>query len=111
MDWNKKVQMIQLGNSNYKSPEAMKEFQDYTLEHMKEFDGQAWDMFAELVHINPEAMKNDIDYWKEVYKLFKDVDCNDEKFGLRTGMRIAMIQTICEDELGLKDGTESIKSN
>lgn len=32
----------------------------------------------------------------------KNIDCNDEKFGFRTGMRIAMIQTICEDELNLK---------
>lgn len=103
MDWEKKVQMVQLGNANTDSPEAMKAFQDYTLEHMKEFDGQAWDMYANLVFINPDDMKKDVEYWTKVYELLKDVDCNDEKFGFRTGMRIAMIQTICEDELKLKN--------
>jgi hypothetical protein len=103
MDWENKIEMVRLGNSNTDSPEAMKAFQDFTLKHMTEFDGQAWDMFAELIVINPDGMKKEIDYWKEVYNLLKDVDCNDEQFGFRTGMRIAMIQTICVDELKLNN--------
>ena len=31
------------------------------------------------------------------------VDCNDQGFGFRSGMRLAMLQTICEDELKLND--------
>lgn len=101
MDWENKVEMVKLGNQNG-TPEGMKKFQDFTLEHMKEFDGQAWDMYSNLVFINPTDMKKDVEYWTKVYELFKDVDCNDEKFGFRSGMRIAMIQTICDEELNLK---------
>lgn len=102
MEWEDKAEMIKLGNRNTTSPEAMKEFQDFTLEHMSDFDGQAWDMYSNLVFINPKEMESNIDYWIEVYKLLKDVDCNDEGFGLRSSMRIAMIQTICEEKLELK---------
>lgn len=101
MEWDLKTKMVQLGNNSDESPEAKEEFQNFVLEHFKDFDMQAWDMFVLLTDINVEEMKGDYDYWEKVYSLLKDVDCNDEKFGLRTGMRIAMIQTICEDELRL----------
>jgi len=101
MEWENKVKMIQLGNQRDNSEEAKKEFQKFVLENMDSFDGQAWDMFCNLIDLIIEEMKKDLDFWKQVYPKIKDVDCNDEKFGLRSGMRIAMIQTICEDELSL----------
>jgi len=101
MEWENKVKMIQLGNQRDNSEEAKKEFQKFVLENMDSFDGQAWDMFCNLIDLIIEEMKKDLDFWKQVYPKIKDVDCNDEKFGLRSGMRIAMIQTICEDELSV----------
>ena len=101
MEWENKTKMVQLGNQRYNSDEAKKEFQNFVLENVNSFDGQAWDMFCNLVDLIVDEMKNDLDFWKQVYAKIKDVDCNDEKFGFRSGMRIAMIQTICEDELSL----------
>jgi hypothetical protein len=98
MEWNKKVEMIQLGNKRHNSDEAKNEFQKFVLENIETFDAQAWDMFCNLVDLIIDEMKIDIEFWKQVYAKIKHVDCNDEKFGLRSGMRIAMIQTICEDE-------------
>jgi hypothetical protein len=99
MEWDNKIKMIQLGNQRHNSEEAKNEFQKFVLDNVDSFDGQAWDMFCNLVDLIIDEMKKDIEFWKQVYAKIKDVDCNDEKFGLRSGMRIAMIQTICEDEL------------
>jgi len=98
MDWDSKTELVKLGNKNY-TPEGKKEFQDYVLENVSKFDGQAWDMFSNLTEIIVEDMKKDIDYWKQIYQHLKEIDCNDEKFGFRSGMRIAMIQTVCEEKL------------
>lgn len=100
MEWNKKVEMIQLGNKRHDSDEAKNEFKKFVLDNLDSFDGQAWDMFCNLVDLTIEEMKKDIEFWKQVYGKIKDVDCNDESFslGLRSGMRIALIQTICEDK-------------
>jgi hypothetical protein len=98
MEWDNKVKMVQLGNQRYSSDEAKNEFQKFVLDNVDSFDGQAWDMFCNLVDLIIEEMKKDLEFWKQVYSKIKDVDCNDEKFGLRSGMRIAMIQTICKDE-------------
>ena len=78
-----------------------KEFQNFVLENINAFDRQAWDMFCNLVDLIVDEMKKDLEFWKQVYPKIKDVDCNDVKFGFRTGMRIAMIQTICKDKLSL----------
>lgn len=96
MDWELKTEMIKLGNVRDQNKE---DFQNFVLEHASEFDGQAWDMFSNLVDIIPNEMKEDIDFWKELYPHLKDVDPNNENFGFRSGMRIAMIQTVCEEEL------------
>ena len=101
MEWENKIKMVQLGNQRYNSDEAKKEFQNFVLENVNSFDGQSWDMFCNLVDLIVDEMKKDLDFWKQVYVKIKDVDCNDEKFGFRSGMRVAMIQTICEDELSL----------
>lgn len=100
MEWDKKLQMVQLGNQRDESQEAKNDFQKFVLENVESFDIQAWDMFSNLVEIIIDQMKQDVEFWKQVYAKIKDVDCNDAKFGLRSGMRIALIQTICEDELG-----------
>jgi hypothetical protein len=98
----KKTEMIMLGNRRDESDEARKEYQRYVLDNIEEFDMQSWDMFAELSDILIDEMKDDYEYWERVYPHLIKVDCNYEGFGLRSGMRIAMLQTICEDELKLK---------
>jgi hypothetical protein len=102
MEWEDKGKMIALGNKQSESDESKKEYQDFILSQVDNFDGQAWDMFSQITHIDPVEMKNDVKFWEQVYFRMKNVDCNDQKFGLRSGFRIAIIQTICEDELLLK---------
>lgn len=99
MNWEDKTKMVQLHNADKKE-----EMYEHILAHVQEFDKQDWDMFATVVFINVEQMLLDNDFWKKVWQYLKDIDCND--FGMRTGMRIALIQTICEDELKLKNNTD-----
>ena len=99
MEWDNKVKMIQLGNKRHTNQESKVEFQKFVLDNIDSFDGQAWDMFCNIVDLVIDDMKNDLEFWKQVYTKIKNVDCKDEKFGFRSSMRIAAIQTICEDEL------------
>lgn len=101
MEWEDKTKMVQLGNKSHESEQSKKEFQTFVLQHVSSFDNQAWDMFVQLTEIILKDMETDIDYWKQVYPHLKNVDCNDKSFGFRSGMRIAMIQTFCEEELKL----------
>jgi hypothetical protein len=101
MEWDNKVKMIQLGNKRDVSDDAKKEFQSYVLENIKMFDTQSWEMFCELVDLVVDEMIQDIEFWKKVYSEIKNVDCNQDGLRLRSRMRIALIQTICEDRLKL----------
>lgn len=98
MNWEDKVKMVEFGNRIYDSKEDRIAFQMFVLAHVDEFDGQAWDMFSNIISISIDEMKEDVDFWKTIYK---HVDCNAHDYGLRSAMRLAMIETICEDELNL----------
>ena len=96
MEWDDKVKMIQLGNSM----DANKtEFEKFVIDNVDKFDEQAWDMFFNLVEIIPSEMEKDIEFWRAMWSYLSKVDCNSESFGFRTGMRLALIQTICIDTL------------
>lgn len=100
MNWELKTEMVKLGNQ-VNSEESRKQFQEFVLNNVDSFDGQAWDMFSMLTNIVLSEMKLDIEYWTEIYKRLKNVDCNTDGFGLASGFRIAMLQNVCEDELKL----------
>lgn len=99
MQWDDKVKMIQLGNS---MNQDTTEFEKFVIGHVDEFDDQAWNMFCNIVSIIPSEMQKDIEFWRIMWPYISKVDCNSESFGFRTGMRLAMIQTICEDTLKFK---------
>jgi len=103
MEWENKFKMVQLGNKIRESIDSKKAFQCFVLDNIESFDGQAWDMFSNLVDLIVDEMKQDIDFWSNVYQKIKHIDSSDEKFGFRSGMRISLIQCICEEELFLKN--------
>lgn len=103
MEWELKAELVKLGNSTHESKDARKEFQSFVLKNIDQFDKQSWDMFSMVTDLLVDEMKQDLDYWTEIYKRLKNIDCNDEEFGFRSGMRIALMQTICEDELALAE--------
>lgn len=96
MNWELKKQMAKLADEN------KEEFQRFVLEHIDDFDPQAWSIFVESVSIIPDEMKEDIDFWDAVNIVINKSEETIRKAGIRTDIRVAMIQSICEDELGLK---------
>jgi len=97
MEWELKTKMVQLGNQRHDSSAASIEFQDFVLKHIGSFDAQAWNMFCELTDLIVEEMKASAAFWAKVYPYLQNTDCN--QLGFRAGFRMAMLQTICEDEL------------
>jgi len=102
MEWENKVKMAQLGNRRNESNESKKEFQDFVINNISSFDDQSWDMFANLVDIISDEMIKDIDFWKQIYTHIKNVVPNNVSLHFRTAMRLALIDTVCEEKLGLK---------
>lgn len=100
MKWGDKVEMVRLGNAMNNNVANKKDFQKYVIQHIATFDSQAWDMFCNLVDLDPKKMKKDISFWEKVYRYVKDVDCS--KYRITTGMRIGLIQTICEEHFKIK---------
>lgn len=101
MEWERKVEMVELGNRiDRDKPETKEEFQAFVLGNIDTFDSQSWGMFCEFVEIVPESMKNDIDFWKAVYQRIKKVNFDNMSF--RPSLRISLIQTICEDGFNIK---------
>ena len=98
MEWELKAEMVKLGNFRNEDKSA---FHNFVLQHVSEFDIQSWAMFVTLIDLVIDEMKEDMDFWKEIYSQLKSVDCNDKGFNFRESMRIALAQTICEDELKL----------
>jgi hypothetical protein len=68
MDWDKKTEMCKLGNAMNLGEDNKIKFQNFCLKHVSEFDNQAWDMFCNIIDINPDEMEKDI-VFKDAHKV------------------------------------------
>lgn len=93
MDWGIKTEMVRLGNEA-DSEDATEKFYGFVSSHIASFDGQAWCMFAELVSL--DTIKH-TDFWRSVYSRLKNIVIADIDGGLRSKMRLAIMQSICDD--------------
>jgi len=97
MDWKKKQRMAELGhNSNSK-----KEFFEFCLNNVENFDDQDWMIFADLVFIVPSDMIKDIEFWKEMYPFMKKYDFGKDEIAFRSYVRLKLIVSNCEDKLNI----------
>lgn len=97
MNWDKKVEMIKLGNNSHSCIECRMEFQKYVLEHMYNFDNQAWDMFLNIVELIPDEMKKDVEFYTSIIPVVKLID--ESKIDFRSGLRLGLLIAICEEQL------------
>lgn len=91
MEWNKKVEMIKLSNSD----DA--EFKKFIMENISNFDNQAWDMFISITKIIESEIRESLEYWKEIFPYIKKLDCNNPAFGMRVAMRISLLKSTLEE--------------
>ena len=97
MKWEQKIELVKLGNQRNNNEETHKIFLNYVLQHVTDFDLQAWDMFSNLVEITFDKMKEDIDFWKEIYPYMNRDKFADNNLNFRSSLRLFMIIEIMED--------------
>ena len=92
----KKAEMVRLHN------EAVLDNGDpfaaivYASQHVSEFDNQAWDMFAEVVELIPDKIKENIEAHKKIYEKLKDYDVQLGVHGIRSSLRLQMYKDMLE---------------
>ena len=95
MDWEDKVEMIDLLNKSKNDELGTKIFHDYILEHMNVFDDQSWDMFISGIDLIPDEMKPYTEFYTKLYSCVKKI----QSPSIRIAMRIARLEQICEEDL------------
>jgi len=102
MEWENKVKISELANKKGNSTEDNKNFYDFVLEHVDSFDTQAWHIFTELIEIVPETFTENYDFWKIIYPKIRETENKSEGFDMRAMLRLSLIESMCEEELGLE---------
>lgn len=100
MDWNNKVKLVQLGNRIKNTEEDRKIFYLFVIEHVNDFDDQAWDMFANQINISVPQMEHDKWFWKQI--IDKILLVNPEQsshFTTRGAIRILSLQALLQEQL------------
>lgn len=104
MEWEDKTRMVKLGNAMYNDttpdPEKVKAFQDFVSGKVKDFDAQAMDMFITIIELIPDDIKKYIEFYRLIYDKLQEMLKNpDITFGLRSAMRLAMLETLVEETI------------
>lgn len=100
MEWCDKVKLIQLGNIA-KNTGDKTEFHGFILDHIGNFDNQAFEMLFQLIELIPQDMKKDIEFYKKLYPITCKIDMN--KYDIISSMRLALLNTICEEEFNISE--------
>ncbi len=90
MEWNKKTELCRLANNLNDNPETHKNFLEYAIKNLSEFDEQSWDMFFNGIELN--AVENHMDLCKEIQNKSKNLKFDN----FRTAMRAQLFQDIIE---------------
>lgn len=102
MEWELKQEMANLADKKNESEDDRKKFHNFVINNIKNFDLQAWSIFIELIDIIPEEMERDFEFWKMIHKYIKKSEDTISKLDLRALIRIAYIETVCEDKLNME---------
>jgi hypothetical protein len=102
MEWEDKTTMVKLGNQmnsdTTPDPEKVKAFQDFVLGKINDFDAQAMDMFITIIELDPDEIKKDIKFYLPIYDKLQEMLKNpDINFGLRSAMRLSMLEVLVEE--------------
>lgn len=102
MEWESKVELIQLGNQAHDSYTNKKKYHDYVLSKIDSFDGQTIDMFIQNTSIIPDEINDDREFYQTVYdKIIKIIDNFDniERLTLRCTLRLSYLDLILKGEM------------
>jgi len=102
MEWDKKVEMIRLGNKAI-DKDSRAELHKFVLEHINTFDEQAWDMLLTTTELIEDDMREDIAFYEQLYPIANTFNDSGHKLGLRSAMRLALLLTIYDERLRPKN--------
>lgn len=109
MEWDKKVEMIRLGNKAI-DKDSRAELHKFVLEHINTFDEQAWDMFLTTTELIEDDMREDIAFYEQLHPIAEKFNDSGHKLGLRSAIRLALLLTIYDERLKPKEEIKSIIS-
>ncbi len=97
MTWEEKTEMIQLAN-NVKDQQSRRKFLKYVIDHIANFDIQAYDMFITALALNEIELEPELH--EKIYPFIKDLsEKGNSEISLRTALRLEMYIGICEKDL------------
>jgi len=91
MKWEDKIEMVKLHNSNDTSG-----FQKFVIDHLDEFDIQAFDMFINITELIPSNIMENKDFYIKIYNKTKDLDL-DFNDSFRYKLRMSAFNTLCKE--------------
>lgn len=101
MDWDNKIELVRLGNKRQESTVTRERYQEFVLEHINTFDGQAIDMFITNENLITEDILANKEFYTEainrINELMKDPDINN-KVGLRADIRLGILEELLKEE-------------
>lgn len=72
------TELIKLSNCKHLSDTANKEFENFILNHIQEFDDESWNILFCSIDITIKGMKENIGFWESIYPILENIDI--EKF-------------------------------
>lgn len=102
MEWEEKVELIQLGNQAHDSYTNKKKYHDYVLSVIDNFDGQTIDMFIQNTSLIPDEINDSREFYQTVYyKITRIIDNLDdvERLTLRCDLRLSYLELILNGEM------------
>jgi len=101
MNFNIIKQMTEFSGEMMKDPGTKKQFHQWIIDNINEFDELSWDMFVEIIELDVDGMKSDIEFWRKIWPAIREIQYNSSGFGIGYNDKIISIQKICRDDLGL----------
>lgn len=102
MKWEDNIKLVELSNQAYKSDEDLKNYQNFVLSVVNNFDIQAINIFLETTSLIPDEIEKHLEFYQKVSKKINYIIDNTENlnnFGLRSKFRLSFLTTILENKL------------
>ena len=91
ISWEQKREMLTLSNNG-----KTKEFLQFIVDNMDQFDEQAWDMAITAIDISPVGIDKYQNHYIKIYERTKGMR---ESFSYVTNLRLALLNGYCKSSL------------
>ena len=93
MEWEKKTEMVRLGNSGDQQKLA-----EFAMENFKEFDEQAWCMFLDCVDLLRENIGSNLKIHQTLYEVLKPMQFGSFRVCIRAATYEGIVSELTEKQ-------------